>query len=282
MRNYLYGFRIKSGMTMVFTALFVLLIGAPSIYAQEPSTYNDAFLQYNLKMEDYNKTHEEYVLRRSQYIRFKTLKSENDARAATVAMLQARDDVVMAYLTAIRKRLEETKGLPSDQKSTITIQLDNEIGFFKDHKARIPSTGTLDDLVADSKLAQDEFTKDQDLFYQTLLAVGDGRILDVHTRLNEKFSELKAKIETIRAETRPEYVVSVDKMQAIDRFIFESENKIQRADDKRKEAEDVSRLNGRMDPGEYNRRIGILGEAQQLLKEASSFLKEIVSQVKRQ
>jgi hypothetical protein len=260
-----------------------LLFFVPSVHAQEPATYNDAFLQYNLRMEDYDKAHEEYVLRRSQYMRFKTLQSENDARAATVALLQTRDDVVISYIKALKKRLEETKGVTSEQKNTLTILLDNEISFFEDHRSKIPSTGTLDDLVADSKLAQSEFTKSQSLFYQSLFAVSDGKLTDLRTRLGDQFTLLKSKIDTIRVETRPEYMFSTDKMQAIDRFIFESDNKILRSDDKKKLAEDFTTLKGGvLDVSEYNRRIGTLGESQQLLKEASSFLKEIVNQIKKQ
>ncbi len=270
-------------MKKILTILFILaLFFAPRpLHAQEPTNYNEAFLQMNLRMEEYDKAHDEYVLRRSQYLKFKSLQSENDARKATTAMLQARDNVVIAYIVVLEKRMDEAKGITDGDRGLLKGQLDDEIIFFKNHHDRIPSAGTLSDLVKDSDLAKDQYTKDvKDLFYKVLFAISNGKVTDLKSRLNENFGGIKAKVEVIRAETRPEYQFSVTKMQAIDRFIFESENKIQRADEKQLTATTINQAGRQFDFQEYTTRLGVLDEARLLLKDASSYLKEIVSQMK--
>lgn len=270
-------------MKKIILTLFILaMFFAPRpLHAQDPTSYNDAFLQMNLKMEEYDKAHDEYVLRRSQYLKFKSLQSENDARKATTAMLQARDNVVIAYIVVLQKRMDEAKGITDGDRSLLKGQLDTEIAFFKDHRDRIPSAGTLDDLVKDSDKAKEEYTKDvNDLFYRVLFAISNGKVTDLKSRLTENFVEIKTKVELIRAETRPEYQFSVTKMQAIDRFVFESDNKIQRADEKQVVSTTIAEIGRLFSAQEYTTRLGVLDESRLLLKDASSYLKEIVSQMK--
>lgn len=268
-------------LAVTICTLFFLFFLPTALYAQQPANYNEAFLQLNLRVEDYNKAHDQYVLKRSQYIKFKSLQSEKEAYDATVTMLQSRDDVVVAYINALKRRMEETAGVTREQINTFTIQLDTEIAFFNDHKAKIPSTGTLSDLVADSKKASDEYTKIQPLFYQTLFTIGDGKVANLRSRLGDNFTSLKGKVDSIRIETRPEYQFSSLKLQAIDRFIFESENKLARADEKKLAAEE-NKNNRPFTAQEYSIRINTLGDAKQLLKEAASFLKEIINEIKKQ
>jgi len=265
---------------IILTLLFLLFIAPRSLHAQ--TNYSDAFLQYNLKSEDYSKAHDAYVVKRSAYLKFKSLQSEKEAKDATVLMLQTRDDVVVYYLMAVSAKMAETKGIPDSERVADQKYIDDEIAFFKDHKIKIPSAGTLQDLVNDSKLASDRFTFDnRNVFYKVLFSISNGKILDLRSRIGDNLTTVKNKVNTIRDETRPEYQFNADKISAIDRFVFESENKLARADDKEVTATDTKVLR-EFTVDEYTKRLGVLSEMQQLLKEASSFLKEIVNQIKSQ
>ncbi len=265
----------------LFIGLFFLYFFVPYyVHAQEPLTYNDAYAQYTSRQAEYQKAHDEYVLRRSQYLRFKSLQSEKDARDATVAMLGTRDEVVIAYLSVLQKRLEETTGLTDAGKKVYLTQLTDEKTFFKDHKAKIPSAGTLDDLVADSNLASNRYKDDQKLLYQILFAIANGKITDLRTRLSDNLNNIKSKIETIRNETRPEYTFDLDKLQKIDRYVFESENKLARSEEKQISAQDTTNIRD-FTSDTYTQKLGQLGEAQQLLKEASSYMREIINEVEK-
>ncbi len=266
---------------LIIIFILALFFTPRSLHAQAPANYNEAFLQMNLKMEEYDKAHAEYVLRRSQYLKFKSLQSENDARKATAAMLQARDNVVLAYITVLQKRMDESKGITDGDRSLLKGGLDAETAFFTDHRDKVPSAGTLADLVTDSDKAKVQYTKDVDeLFYKVIFAISNGKVTDLKSRLNQSFGGVKTKVELIRAETRPEYQFSVTKMQAIDRFVFESENKIQRADEKQTAATTITNDSLMFNAQQYTTRLGVLDEARLLLKDASSYLKEIVNQMK--
>jgi hypothetical protein len=287
-KSYLYGFwistacfcNVKSGMTI--GAILLSLLFVHPVFAQTPSNYSDAFLQYNLKTEDYNKAHDTYVVKRSAYLKFKTLQSEKEAKDATVLMLQTRDDVVIAYLTAVSLKMTETKGIPDAERSANQKLIADEIAFFKDHKTKIPSAGTLQDLANDSKLAAERYTLDtKNFFYKMLFSISNGKVLDLRTRLGTNLTNVKTKVNAIRDETRPEYQFSAEKISAIDRFVFESENKFARADEKEALALETKNLR-EFTGDEYLRRLSTLSEMQQLLKEASSFLKEIINQIKSQ
>lgn len=259
--------------------LFTFFFQVPFVSAQEATTFKDAFLQLNLRVEDYNKAYTEYELRRSQYLRFKSLQSEQDARIATAAMLRSRDDVVIAYITTLKLRLLETPGITSQEKDTFGVRLDGELGFWKDHKANVPSAGTLADLVADSDIAEVRYEENQDLFYNTLFIISNGRLTDMRTRLLENYGGIRTKVEAIRAETRPEFMFEEEKLLAIDRFLFESENKIARAQEKQIEANTLVARRG-FTAQEYSTRLTILGQSQSYLREVTSFLKEVLVQVK--
>lgn len=258
--------------------LFALFLVPPSVSAQ--TTYNDAFMQYNLKMEDYNKAHEVYVVKRSAYLKFKSLQSEKEARDATVTMLQLRDDVVIAYITALKLRMNESPGIPTEELANNQKLLDAEIAFFRDHKLKISSAGTLQDLVNDSNLAKKQYETDtRNFFYKIIFSISNGKVSDLKTRLTDNLTLVKGTVNTIRDETRPEYQFTAEKISAIDRFVFDSENKLTRATEKQQVAMDTKNVR-EYTSGEYTKRLIILSETQQLLKEASSFLKEIVSQIK--
>ncbi len=247
--------------------------------------FDQAYKDYQEQIEVYRVSHEEYVLRRSQYLRFGTLKSQQDAHDATVVMLQERDSLLVSYLVALRERLDETIGVDEARRQGLMVQINEEVGWFEDHKQKVPSAGTLDDLVEDSKDVEKRFTLVEPLFYEVLSSISLGRVTYLEERLKDTFSKVKEKVDEIKKEDREGYTFSARKIQILDRWVLESENRIVRADEKQIEAESIIASFG--DPKErrtvlnlYSEAIGKIVESQQFLKESSSFMKEIVREIK--
>ncbi len=273
----------------ILLVLPVLLIFPFSVHAQTPVTsepdtpYEIAFKDYQTQIVEYQAAHQEYVLRRSQYLRFKTLQSQQDCRDATAKMMQERDDVVLSYIKSLKERLNEAVGTNDINKSAINTKIDAEYGWFADHKSKIPTAGSLDDLVKDNKKANDRFIKAQPLFTEVLSTVSSGKITDFDERLKDIFGQLKLKIDEIKVEQREEYRLSDTQIQNLDRWVFNSDNLILRAEDRQVEADAlISTL-----VGQSNRASGIyttillkLSESQQFLKEAGRSMTEIVREVK--
>lgn len=247
--------------------------------------YEKAYKDYLSQVETYRDAHQEYILRKSQYERFMTLQSQQDAQEATATMLKERDGVVVSYFTALKERLREQGKTNNSAVSELSVLIDNQISWFSDHKDKVPSAGSLKDLAKDSDEAQEQFKDATPLIYEVLGSISSGRLTDMSERLNDRFTELKEKLDKIRADDREEYQLSSEKLQTLDRWIFDSEFRIQRFSEKQNEADSlllglngISRISnaGKI----YSQVIEKLLEAKQYLKESSSYMLEILSEIR--
>lgn len=273
--------------------LFIFLIISPfflsltNVKAQEDAAsdtpFEISFMDYQTQIEEYQTAHQEYILRRSQYMRFRTLQSKQDAIAATVKMMQKRDDVTIAYLKTLKERLNEADGVNDQKRSALNVRVDAESGWFTDHKGKIPSAGTLEDLIKDNKLANDRNERAQILYYETLSVISSGKTIDFKERLADVFGQLKLKIDEIKGEQRNEYILSDEKLLTLDRWVFEADNKFLRTEEKQAEADILiagyiaQRVKATMT---YSAVMLRLGETQQFIKEAGSYMTEIVREIK--
>lgn len=256
-------------------------------YAQDEKTpYQIAYQAYLDQMNAYQAAHQEYILRKSQYDSFKTLQAQQDAQAATVKMMQERDQAVLMYIKALRERVSENVGIDDATKNSIYAGLDTETTWFSDHKANIPTAGSLQDLTRDSRDAQIEYTNAQPIFYRAIGSSSDGKFTDLYKRFNDRFSELKTKVDEIKGETREEYSFSSDKLQRLDRWIFDADSSVERAKQKQTDAETIILAIGSNSRGvknmasAYSTILTNLTQGQQYLKEAGGYLQEIVRDIK--
>ena len=270
------------GSLLLTTFLFVVF-SSPAISQGTDNNFDQTYSEYTKKVEEYKRTRDEYVLARSQYLKFKTLTAQNNAKEATKRMLEARDNVVVLYLQSIKAKVNETKGIDDPTEEGLFIRLDEEISWFSDHKAKLSSAGTLDDLVSDSNLAKGRWKSAAPLIYESLAVISSGKINDFQERLTNIFNGVKGKMNEIGKEEREEYKFSSRKIQIIDRWIFETENRITRSEGKQTEAlEIISEYAGgkKNEAKLFEDALIILDEAKQYSKEGSSFLKEIIREIK--
>lgn len=248
----------------------------------DDSMYKQAFLAYNLSLEEYKKAHEEYLLRRSQHIKFKTLTSQQDAYKATLEMLIARNDVIVAYLNVLRERLFIAEGVAYETKNRLDLAINLEKDWYLEHSQVLPSAETLENLVSDSNKASARYRQTRILAYEVFYYVSDGKVEDLRTGLNVVINDLKMVKDRIKAEERPEYQLDSQKIKNLDRFLLESENRMARASESQLKAkQELDRLRVSQDGlGVYNSMIVYLSEAQQFFRQVSSFLKEMIREIK--
>ena len=247
------------------------------------ASFDQAYQEYLDEIEKYKGAHQDYLFRKAQYQRFGTLKSRQDAQIATAAMLQTRDDVVVSYLSLVKTLLTESKGITDEKLQGLVIRADEEIGWWKDHKAAIPSAGTLKDLENDSAEARSRWAGVDPLVYEILAEIANGRVSDYMVRTNEFFARVKDMIVQIRSKEGEGQTFSSEKFDVLDRWVFETDNRIVRAKERKAEGEEASTLLKRRRTNAlpaYNNVIVILGETQLYLKEANTFMKEIIREIK--
>ena len=256
----------------------------PTLKPYDPDLdFDKVFQIYGEKQEDYDKAHDDYVLKKAQYLRFRTLKSQTDAIASTLTMLQKRDEVVIYFIKSLRAKLGGGIGISDARREALNFRLEAEIFWFEGHKEKLTSAGSLDDLVRDSGEAADRYDSRATLFYETLSVISLGKINDFKERITDLFTNIKEKVEVIRKEERDEYKFSERKIQILDRWTLESDNKIARGVEKQAAAEALtsnfqsSGFDGALP--HYDRILFTLGEAQLFYREGSSFLKEVVKEI---
>lgn len=268
-------------------ALALFLGNSKPVFSQStPVTeFERDFQEYTLSLEEYDNAHGAYILARSQFLRFGTLTSRNNAKDATKNMLAARDEVVIRYSTAIGSRLREVSGVNQDTKDRISNELAEEIVWFEDHKNSLEGAGSLEDLFDDSDDARRRFNSLGPVIYEPLAQVPYGRVSRFHERLTENFLAIKDKVNEIRNEEREEYQLSARKLESIDGWIFETEERIVRSEEKLVEVGDIVAVIPRQEgmtssQNRYNDVVTRSGVILQDLKDASLFIREIVRGVK--
>ncbi len=284
---------IKSFALSLFSSLLLTgLIITPVISAQDSEVLVDdtpfekQYANYQAKFKQYDTLHQEYVVKRSQYMRFKTLTSQEDAYDATLAMLLARNDVLVAYFQSLKEKLKEGEDIPDDAEARLILTIDDEVGWLTTHQNQTSTAGTLDDLVTDSKTASSRFANNQTIIaYESLAAFSLGRMLGYERRTQDLYDDLKKKIDEVRSETREGYTFSAGKFQVLDRWMFDAETRITRAKQKTTDAQSFFSTKNIKSKGtealnQYNNTLKTLGEAQLFLKEANTFMSEVIRELK--
>ena len=231
--------------------------------------YDDYLYNYNLYLD----AHQEYETAKNAFYAYQTLTAKTEAINKTLSMLQARDDVIRTYLTAIRLRLAEATGISSYEQSLLYIKLDSEIGWYINHRDLISSAGTIVDLIKNSKETERRYPDTESLAYEALITISVGKVQNIRNLLRQEISQLEEKITQIRAKGDKQTGV-------IERWLLEANNKIIRSQEKENEAvETLSSKKGVTLKG-YNQASTKLQEAIIYLKEANSHLSEVIREVK--
>jgi len=268
---------------LIFVFLFLSL--PISLCAQEAELdqkfdFERAYQDYVFTLDVYNTKHSEYVLSKAQYEQAKTLVAQSKARESALSMLAARDDVVITYLTAVRMRMVEAEGLSDTVKQGIFSRLDAEVDWFKDHKARLSSSGTLKDLEEDSAEAANRFGRlSQTIAYEALATIPFGTLSLLRQETSNILKGINEKISQIR--------INGDKdTSKLERWAFEVDGKITRSLDKEIEAQSlIVNFVPRDRQGKtsyfqnFNDIISKLDESRQLLRDAIGSMKEIIRNI---
>lgn len=280
---------LKRLFLLIIVLILSLFVTKTSIYSQEPPielsrpTFDEVYAEYVNSIDEYNLAHDEFLLRRSQHLKFQSQKSRQNAFDATLIMLEKRDNVVISYLEVLKIKLREGIGISDVRMDGLLLKIDDENEWFTDHRDNLSTTGSLDDLVSDSKVAKLRWVGIEPLAYEVMSALSSGKITKFDERLDEIFSDVKDKLELIRNDEREEYSFSSSKLQILDRWVFEADGRIVRSKEKQSEAEelfvDITKVK-KDAPTNYNYIIEKLTESQLYMNEATSFLEEIIDQIK--
>jgi 3-dehydroquinate synthase class II len=196
-------------------------------------------------------------------------------------MLSARDETIRTYLTALRMKLRETTGLSDAEKDATYSQIDAQIAWYNDHKDKLPSAQTLEDLVSDSNSAKDHFTATTAIIYSTLVQIDSGKIRGLRGEQVKVIDSLNQKIGQI-SQNGDKNVIPLE------RAISDIQNKVDRSVAKESEAQ-VAILKVQQKGASaaamaaaYEDAIARLNDAFLYLKDINLNLQDVVRQIKTQ
>lgn len=258
---------------LVCLVILVGVIAAKNAFADYASDYQNYINQTGVYQIDHNN----YLTARANYLASGSLEAQDKARLATLKMLQSRDNLVVAYLAAIRSKVGTLSGLSDGDKGNLTNLLGSEIGWYSSHSVKLSSSGSLSDLVSDSDEAKTQFNSSTLVaVYVSLIDLGAGMNNSIRGQLNGEISTLQAKISEIKSNQDKD-------VSFIERSLTDVQNKIVRSQDKDNIA---SSLVNSIKPGD-NDAENVFGEAQNDLADSNSYLKEanqgllqIITQIK--
>lgn len=271
---------------LILFLLFSFLSSAKTILAQPVlNRYDLAYKTYQESLSDYRDTFGDYVLARSQYIRFGTLQAEKEARDKTIVFLEVRDQVVINYLNLLKIKLEESDGIDEARRIDLLAKIDDEIVWHSGHKDTISSALTLQELVQDSDAAADRFDSVSEVAYSTVTELSFGKIEVFFERFDKIFNGTRAKLDSIRQDSREDYQLSERQIQLVNRWIIETEARRSRAEELEIEVREDVEKKGFKGSGLralkiYNETLGDFSIVVQHLREGGAFIQEIVRIIK--
>ena len=234
--------------------------------------FNDYVYNYNL----YRSTHLDYVTTKSEYQTYGTLTSKTKALEATRKMLLQRAKAFETYLTALRMKLKEETGVNTYKQSLYFLKLDDEVTWLKQHQSLLTTPSTIEDLLEESRKLENRYPHTSVINYQALGVILEGKENTLRSETEELIDLVESKINEIKA--------SGEDTQIMERWLIEAKQKVVLSQQKQTEAET---LLSSMEPKntskakDYDQARHLLTESNQYLKEAISFLKEIIREVKR-
>lgn len=277
--------KILSGFLILLSLSIRPLRGIPSEYhyplsiplarAQE-FNFNRAYSDYLFNYNQYRQSYGEYVSARESYLTYQTLTSKNLALEKTSKMLKDEDEVILTYLTALRMKLAETPGISNDEQNILYLKLDSEVGWYGKHQTSLSSAATLEDLVDSAKKMADEYQNTEVLIYQTLGAILSAKENNFRSQLSNKIQQLKEKVGEIRQKGDKETTRA-------ERWLLEAENRLTRSQEKQFAAQQILAKIKSSDTNKsqnYNKAQFAIEESHQYLKEANSYLKEVLREIK--
>lgn len=233
--------------------------------------YDDYLHNFNL----YRNAYLEYVSAKSEFLTYKSLEAQTKALEKTRSMLEARSQVLITYLTALRMRLAETTKVIDYEQNMRYIQLDNQVSFLKSNKEQFSSPGSIEDLLAVSREVEGKYPAIELLAYQTIETIVFDAENNLQDRVRKQAEKAEEKVNQMRTEG--------EETATLERWLIEVREKINLSSQKQKEARSIISQMRAENSGKKESWIAAqrkYEESNQYLKEAISYLKEVVKKIK--
>lgn len=262
----------------VFIPIIVMFFVAATANAQD-FDFNRAYQDYLYAQNVYNQDHASYQDARDFYLTNQTLTLKEDARKKTLQMLKDRDKLESVYLTALRMKIVETKGLSSDQKGGIFGKIDPEVKWYQDHVSSYQDGDQTDTLFSKSAESEDRYKSSTlPIIYESLFNISLGTEIGMRQDQEEIYASLKNIIDA---------GVGAGKLDInpFNRWFSDIDTVISTLKENESTSnEQIQKIYGQYFSlqGSYNTAVNTLSSSLTSLKQLNSFLTEVLTSIKNQ
>ena len=178
-------------LTLLASVVFVSKAGAQAF------DFNKSYQDYQYSLGVYQTAYTAYVGSRDFYQKNPTLTLKEDARQKTLTMLRSRDQLTAVYLTMLRMKLVETKGLSGDDKNNIFGKIDPEVKWYQDHFSDFQDGDPLESLFSKSDESRSRYkTNTLPIIYEAVFDISLGTELGMQEDMYSIYSSLKDIVNT--------------------------------------------------------------------------------------
>lgn len=196
---------LKKSAWIILTSLFLLFLTPTKITFSQELTFEKAYQNYTNSQQVYSGAFSDYQKAKAFYLKNKTLALKEDARKKGFVMLIDRDEVVKAYLAAVRTKILEAKGLAQDEEDAVLRKIDSELLWYTTHKESYKDSDSLEDLFNKSKEVESRYQSNTPtVFYDALFNLSLGEVIKLRLDHEEVFASIKESLNKGVAEGKLE------------------------------------------------------------------------------
>lgn len=247
--------------TFLLFSFFSLLF--TFVHADFDSTYQNYLSQY----DQYRLALTNYQTARNRYLTYQTLISQSTALNNTKTFLVARDQTLIFYLKLL---------LEKNPDENYRKLLNEDLIFYQDHLNTISAVGNLPDVVSVSDKAKEHFPQTEVLSRQTIINILLNKLKNINENQNKIESGFEEKINFLKNQEKD--------TTTLERWILSFKGKQLLVNQKIEEAQALS---DKLEPKssdqlskDFREIQTVVYDANQYLKEGTSFLVEIEKELK--
>lgn len=183
---------MKKTVLIIVFLLFILVSRFQVSVDAQAFDFNKAYQDYQYQLGVYQDLYSAYQNSRDSYLKNQTLNLKEEARQKTLAMLKGRDRLISVYITMLRMKIVELKGLSLDEKNNIFGKIDPEVKWYQDHSTSYNDGDPAEILFSKSTEVADRYKNTtQPIIYESLFDISLGEEAGIRLDHQEIFSGLK-------------------------------------------------------------------------------------------
>jgi hypothetical protein len=257
--------------------IFVLIVShltTPHVFAASQEIYQDYLQQF----DQYRSTYNDFQITRNEYLKFKSLSAETSALQKTKEMMTQRALLLKTYFLLLNEKIGESQNFTAQERDFYVSSIKTANEFLDTHIEFINSVQSIKDAMRASQRLESQYAILQTVMRQVALTLNIARLRQQVNTYNDRMTEAKSLIEQAKQE------LPIEQHLILDRWFAQIGNKRTLYQQKEDQiVQNITAMKGKNNDELdklYTQTLRSISEAQQELKEGTSFMNELANVMK--